>query len=229
MARTKTSHETGFPSRFTPVNPNSRSITVAIILSLLIAISIYCRPLFSQVYKRVHKDGTIEFYNKNDTTAAKSGRRTVESKYDRIIEKLSAKYGIDPFLIKCIIKIESNFNPDAVSVAGAMGLMQIMQDTADHYHLENPFDPEKNIETGIRHLKQLLTFFKNDLLLAVAAYHAGLSRVKKNMSLPPIQSTINYVDNVMRLYTGKSSYSEYAVKRLYKKIERDGTVLIYSR
>src|SRR4030065_212620 len=116
-----------------------------------------------------------------------------------------------------MVKIEPNFNPDAVSAAGAMGLMQIMQETADYYNLNNPFDPEKNIEAGIRHLKSLLGYFENDTGLALAAYHAALGRVKKTRSLPPIQSTIDYVDRVMFLYTGTANFSGYAVKRLYKK------------
>ncbi len=131
-------------------------------------------------------------------------------------------------LVKSIIKVESNFNPNAVSPAGAMGLMQIMQDTAGYYRLENPFDPERNIETGVRHLKSLLAFFENNVALSLAAYHAGLGRVK-NRKLPPIRATIDYVNRVMLLYTGKASYAETFVRRLYKRIERDGTIVIYSK
>jgi len=190
---------------------------------------LYCSPAFPLVYKRVHKDGTIEFYNKKDPTPVRGDGRNLGSKYDAVIEKLSAAHGVDPLLIKCMVKIESNFNPDAVSAAGAMGLMQIMQETADYYNLNNPFDPEKNIETGIRHFKSLLGNLENDTVLALAAYHAGLGRVKKTRSMPPIQSTIDYVDRVMFLYTGLTNYSGYAVKKLYKKVEQDGTILIYSR
>ncbi len=206
----------------------SRSASVRLIL-IMALIFLHCVPAFSQVYKRIHKDGTIEFYNKKDPVPSKSITQSLNSKYNRIIEAQSASHGVDPLLIKCIVKVESNFNPDAVSRAGAMGLMQIMQETADYYNLDNPFNPEKNIEVGIRHFKSLLGCFENDTVLALAAYHAGLGRVKRAGSLPPIKSTIDYVDRVMHLYTGQEHYSGHAVKRLYKKIERDGTILIYSR
>jgi soluble lytic murein transglycosylase-like protein len=204
--------------------PRPRRFRLIYILALIF---LYYNPAFPEVYKRVHKDGTIEYYNKKDPAPLRGGH--LGSRYDAVIERLSAAYGVDPLLIKCMVKIESNFNPDAVSPAGAMGLMQIMQETADYYNLDNPFDPEKNIETGIRHLKSMLGFFKNDTLLALAAYHAGLGRVKKTGSMPPIKSTIDYVDRVMLLYTGSANYSGFAVKRLYKKVEQDGTILIYSR
>lgn len=190
------------------------------------------KPADARIYKRVMPDGTIEYYNKNEGAPAR-GRtmsRTVASRFDGLIERVSAVHGIDPQLIKCLIKVESDFNPDAVSSAGAMGLMQIMQETAGYYYLENPFDPEKNVETGVRHLKSLLDYFKNDVPLALAAYHAGLGRVKKRMALPPIQSTIDYVNTIMYLWTGeKKSYSETAVRRLYRRIESDGTIVIYSK
>ena len=192
----------------------------------------YPFPAHGKVYKRIQRDGTVEYYNKNGTATNSryKGNSNLASKFDECIEKLSSHHGVDPRLVKCIIKVESDFNPDAVSSAGAMGLMQIMQETADYYFLDNPFDPTKNIETGIRHFKSLLGYFKNDVPLSLAAYHAGIGRVKKRMSLPPIQSTIDYVNAVMRLYTGeKKDYSESAVKRLYKRIEHDGTIVIYSR
>jgi soluble lytic murein transglycosylase-like protein len=202
-------------------------IVLLIIIPLMIVSS--ALPTSAKISRRVHKDGTVEYYSEKEPAERPSGSRDVLSRFDGIIEKLSALHGVDPRLVKCIIKVESDFNPDAVSVAGAMGLMQIMQETADYYDLENPFNPEKNIECGVRHLKSLLAYFKNDVPLSLAAYHAGLGSVKKKMSLPPIRSTINYVNRVMHLYTGRANFSENAVKRLYKKIESDGSILIYSK
>lgn len=202
-------------------------ITAALALSIALQ-----QPAPAKIYKRVLTDGSIEYYNKNEKAPARgpAGSRSVSSKFDSLIERISAKHDVDPQLVKCVIKIESDFNPEAVSSAGAMGLMQLMQETANYYFLENPFDPEKNVDTGIRHLKSLLIYFKNDVPLSLAAYHAGLGRVKKRMALPPIQSTIDYVNTIMYLYTGeKKSYSETAVRRLYKRIESDGTIVIYSR
>jgi len=186
----------------------------------------------ARVYKRINQDGSIDYYNKNEGTGRAPSRlnRSLSSKFDSLIETVAEKHGVDPRLVKCIIRVESDFNPDAVSSAGAMGLMQIMQETADYYFLKEPFNPEKNVDAGVRHFKSLLNYFKNDVPLALGAYHAGIGRVKKRMSLPPIQATIDYVNAIMSLYTGENkNYSEHAVRRLYKRIESDGTIVIYSK
>ncbi|MBN1531021.1 MAG: lytic transglycosylase domain-containing protein [Spirochaetes bacterium] len=184
----------------------------------------YCR-----IIRRVQKDGTIHLSNTRETARpSRKGRTSVSSRYDDLITAIASKEGLDPHLIKCIVKVESGFNPDAVSPAGAMGLMQIMQDTARHYNLEDPFDPAKNLKTGSRHFKVLMNHFRNDVPLALAAYHAGLGRVKRRMAIPPIRSTIDYVNSVMYLYNGSRNY-DTAVMRLYKRIDRDGTILFYSK
>ncbi len=203
--------------------------------SLLIFFVILALPAgdaTARIYTRVNPDGSIDYYNKNEKAGGAPYRinRNISSKFDGLIETLSEKHGVDPRLIKCIIRVESDFNPDAVSSAGAMGLMQLMQETADYYYLKDPFNPEKNVDTGIRHFKSLLNYFKNDIPLALGAYHAGLGRVKKRMALPPIQATIDYVNVIMSLYTGENkNYSEQAIRRLYKRIDSDGTIVIYSR
>jgi soluble lytic murein transglycosylase-like protein len=209
----------------------SKLITIFII-SILASASFLPHHATARVYKRVNADGSIDFYNKSDGERRRtvSTNRNLTSKFDGLIEKISVKHGVDPQLVRCIIKVESDFNPDAVSSSGAMGLMQLMQETVDYYFIRNPFDPEANIETGVRHFKSLLTYFKNDVLLSLAAYHAGIGRVKKTMSLPPIQATIDYVNAVMSLYTGsKQNYAGTAVNKLYKRIERDGTIVLYSK
>ncbi len=196
---------------------------------LIIAIIIPYVHLRSEIKKKINKDGTIEYYNDISGTEKSFKKIDFLSPYNELIEEISLREGVDPYLVKCLIKIESNFNPDAVSVAGAMGLMQIMQDIAREYKVVDPLSPEENLGAGIRHLKTLLNYFKNDVSLALAAYHAGLGRVKKNMDIPPIKSTILYVKNVMMLYTGNNSSAETSVKRLYKRINSDGVIEIYSR
>ena len=203
------------------------------LLVLFISAALLPAPASAKIYKRVNPDGSIDYYNKNDRGNGGSGHRlnrSLSSKFDGLIESVSAKHGVDPKLVKCVIRIESDFNPDAVSSAGAMGLMQLMQETAEYYFLRDPFNPEKNVDAGVRHLKSLLNYFRNDIPLALGAYHAGIGRVKKRMSLPPIQATIDYVNAIMSLYTGEDkNYSEHAVRRLYKRIDKDGTIIIYSK
>jgi soluble lytic murein transglycosylase-like protein len=198
----------------------------------LVIISAAQLPCPAKIFQRTNSDGSIDFYNKNETPRHRTSgvNRDLSSKYDGLIERLSGKHGVDPRLVKCIIRVESDFNAEAVSPAGAMGLMQLMKETADYYSLRDPFDPEKNVDAGIRHFKSLLSYFKNDVPLSLAAYHAGIGRVKKRMSLPPIQATIDYVNVIMQIYTGENkNYSESAVRRLYKRVERDGTIVIYSK
>jgi soluble lytic murein transglycosylase-like protein len=176
------------------------TIPVSLAVTLMLA-----WPADARIYKRINSDGSIEYYNKNEQKRDGGHKlnTSLESKFNGLIETIAAKHGIDPRLLKCIIRVESDFNPEAVSSAGAMGLMQIMQDTASYYFMDNPFDPQKNIEAGTRHFKSLMGYFNNDIPLALAAYHAGISRVKKRMALPPIQATIDYVNAIMYLYTGE--------------------------
>jgi soluble lytic murein transglycosylase-like protein len=178
------------------------------------------------IKKKVQRDGTISYYNHSKTERKK--RFNFKSPYDSLIEDISRNAGVDPYLIKCIIKVESNFKADAVSVAGAMGLMQIMQHIARYYEVKDPLDPEENLTTGIKHFKSLLKYFSNDIPLALAAYHAGIGRVKKDMRIPPIQSTIKYVKSIMYYYNRDNSPNiEKKVKRLYRKIRSDGTIIIH--
>lgn len=199
--------------------------------ALITAVFLLC-PEYApaRIYRKVHRDGTIEYYNRNETASVLPVNRELSSAFDDIIGKHASQQGIDPRLVKCIIKVESDFNPDAVSVAGAMGLMQIMQDTCHYYNLDRPFDPEKNIEAGVRHFKSMMAFFGNDVPLALAAYHAGVGAVKKRMALPPIKATVDYVNSVMYLYTGeRKNYSDLVARKLYRRVDKDGTIVIYSK
>lgn len=199
-----------------------------ICIFLCVCFSFYSGPIYPEIKKHVLKDGTLEYTNK----AAKpvpADRKKFDSPYNAMIDRISKAQGLDPYLVKCIIKVESDFNPDAVSVAGAMGLMQIMQDIARHYNIRDPLDPEENLTAGTGHFRFLLDYFGNDIQLAVAAYHAGVGRVKKNMRVPSIQSTLDYVNRVMLLYTGKEQNINEKVTRLYKRINDEGVIEIYNR
>ena len=194
------------------------------IITIIIFLS-FIHPLQAKIYSRIQKDGTIEYYSKPYSPRAK--KHWFPTTYDTLIFKYARKHKVDPYLIKCIIKVESNFTPDAVSISGAMGLMQLMQNTAEYYTNENPMNPDVNLRVGIRHFAMLLRYFKNQIPLALAAYHAGIGRVKKRMKVPPIRTTINYVNKIMFLYTGKRNYKK-DVQRIYKKIQKDGTILFYN-
>ncbi|HSV97470.1 MAG TPA: lytic transglycosylase domain-containing protein, partial [Spirochaetota bacterium] len=151
-----------------------------------------------------------------------------------LINRIAAEEGVDDYLVQCIVKVESDFNAGAVSVAGAAGLMQIMLDVARAYGVSDPFDPGQNLRAGVRHFKSLLATFNGDVTLALAAYHAGAGRVKRHGAVPPIKSTVDYVARVLRYYRGNGPAEsageiEHKVRRLYKKIAPDGTIEIYGR
>jgi hypothetical protein len=125
----------------------------------------------------------------------------INSDYDRMILRHSEVHGIDPSLVKAVVKAESNFNPNAVSQKGAQGLMQLMPDTAKLMRVDNPFDPEENIKGGTRYLRYLGDTFRGDLELMLAAYNAGPTKVIENkMSVPPIEETRNFIKRVKYFY-----------------------------
>ena len=119
---------------------------------------------------------------------------------DRIIFQAADTYDLDPAFIAAIIRVESGFNPYAVSSQGAMGLMQLMPDTARELGVSNPFDPVENIFGGSRYLRQLLDSFAGDKRLALAAYNAGPGAVMQYGRIPPYAETRSYVPKVMHYY-----------------------------
>lgn len=127
-------------------------------------------------------------------------RKNNPTDFTGLIDTYSNKYGLDPNLVSSIIKAESNFNPNAVSKAGASGLMQLMPETANALGVTNIFNPEENIEGGTKYFRTLLDDFNQNLPLALAAYNAGPETVKKTNSIPPITETKNYVEKVLKFY-----------------------------
>ena len=130
--------------------------------------------------------------------------------YEPMIVTASQRYSVDPNLVRAVIKAESNFNHRAVSPKGAMGLMQLMPETAQKMTVANPFNPEENIHAGVRYLVELLHLFNWNLPLALAAYNAGPERVIGRNEIPPIEETRNYVKRVRMYYRDfKESFLMY--------------------
>ena len=118
-----------------------------------------------------------------------------------IIRAAAQRYGVDADLIHCVIAIESNFNPKAVSPKNARGLMQLLPQTAAELGVRDVFDPRENIEAGTHYLKDMLERYNNNLTLALAAYNAGPERVEQyGRRVPPYSETVKYVQKISRSY-----------------------------
>jgi soluble lytic murein transglycosylase len=161
----------------------------------------------ADIYRYQDKDGTWHFTNiKNDNryklylrTTGKEPSEYIKE-YEGIISQASRRFGLEPSLIKAVIKAESDFDHMAVSFKGAQGLMQLMPGTADDLDVKNPFDPEENIFGGTRYLSLLLERFRKNKTLALAAYNAGPERVEFYKGVPPIPETKAFVKKVMDYY-----------------------------
>ena len=172
----------------------------------------------AEIYTYEDDNGTVHFSNvptdpqytmiippkvEPRQTGKNEKRDSRQGEFNKLIADKSYQYGLDPALVKAVIAVESDFNPRAVSEKGAMGLMQLMPLTAKDLGVSNTFDPTANVDGGVRYLRYLLDYFNWDIELALAAYHAGKSRVERHFGIPPIPATHAYVKKV------KTTYSKY--------------------
>lgn len=189
----------------------------------------------AQIYQYQDKEGTVHFTNvptdkrfklldksKNGLNKPRHKDKIQPHILHRAINRVSKKHRIDPNLVKAVIKAESDFDPTAISPAGAAGLMQLMPKTAEQLNVFDPFDPEENIEGGVRYLSYLLSSFNGDLNMSLAAYNAGEDLVRKHKSIPPIEETRHYVKKVLRYYKDFGSTRGNGVSRIASK---DGNII----
>ncbi|MGH7770134.1 MAG: lytic transglycosylase domain-containing protein [Candidatus Binatia bacterium] len=133
------------------------------------------------------------------------------ARFDDFIFTSSNRYGVDPALVRAVVKVESDFNEAARSHKGAQGLMQLMPDTARLHNVGNAYDPEENIEGGVRHLRLLLDHYRGDVPLTLAAYNAGIKAVEKHRGIPPYSETKEYVRRVLNFHQRYSKNGQIAV------------------
>jgi soluble lytic murein transglycosylase-like protein len=156
-------------------------------------------------------------------------RGFTQKEIDDAINKAADRHAVDPNLVRALVKVESNFNPNAVSRKGAMGLMQLMPQTARQMKLTNPFNPEENIDAGVRHLKDLLDSYGGDVRLSLAAYNAGAGAVARSAGIPHYAETRNYVKRITQLYGGSmgSNYFFSGASREPVRVQRDVRGVLY--
>ena len=166
-------------------------------------------PVYADIYMYIDTEGVLHFTNTPTSTKYKiyikekhrrSSNTHSTDKYDRLIEEASKRHGVLFPLIKAVIKAESDFDPRAVSKAGALGLMQIMPKNVNALKISDPFNPLENIMGGTRYFKQLIDKYEGKLQLALAAYNAGPNTVDYYNGIPPLKETENYVKRVMKYF-----------------------------
>ncbi|MEB2310638.1 MAG: lytic transglycosylase domain-containing protein [Sorangiineae bacterium] len=184
---------------------------------------------WADIYKTVGKDGVVSFSN-TPSPGGGSSRVVRErpklpavmpsdasperfTRYDAWIRQAATLYQIPEELVRAVIKVESDYDPRAVSTANARGLMQLIPETAARMMVTDVFDPRQNIFGGVRYLRVLANLFNGDLELTVAAYNAGEGAVMRNGGIPPYPETVNYVMRVVTWYRFYRAVSQQAATR----------------
>ncbi len=204
---------------------------------VLVLILVRAETGWGEVYHFTDGEGVLHFTNVPTDSRYKklmitdgSARSYVSPKQLSLIlqtiEKSAEKFDLEPALVKAVIKTESDFDPMAVSSAGAMGLMQLMPQTASRWSVNNPMDPVENIWGGVRYLRHLLDLFDGQLVLALAAYHAGEDRVQETWNIPPIPATQEYVHRVLKHY--KKYRGDRATRNMIYKVTMTTGEVVYT-
>lgn len=188
-----------------------RKKIVKILTACVIIITFFAPGAIADIYRYIDENGVMHFSNAPTSSSNefklflrerdKSAPSWYYSeKYDDLITEASERFGVSFPLLKAIIKAESDFDAQAVSKKGAMGLMQIMPQNFKLLGLEDPFDPTQNINAGARYFKHLYNRFNGKLALSLAAYNAGPTAVDRYKTIPPYDETEEYVRRVLKYY-----------------------------
>lgn len=209
-------HRIDDPANLPPRRPRSARPRPWAALALGLGICLGSERAEADIYRYVDSDGVIHFSNtkrkgrlvarKGSTSSSRRVTRIRPSqsgetdRYDRYIREAASLYVLPVELVRAVIRVESNFDPDAISHANAQGLMQLIPATAERMLVTDPFDPRQNILGGTRYLRVLANLFNGNLRLTLAAYNAGENAVIRYRGIPPYEETQNYVTKVIEHY-----------------------------
>jgi len=170
---------------------------------------------------------SVQSANAKILQANSHGHQASADEIDQSIVMAAARHNVDPNLVRAVVKVESNFNSNAVSRTGAMGLMQLMPNTARELKVKNPFDAQQNVDAGVRHLKYLLENYNGDVNLTLAAYNAGEGAVRRSAGVPHFAETQDYVRKITHLYYGGFDLTQTGASRDPVKVQRDERGVLY--
>lgn len=172
----------------------------------------------------------VNSYLESPRLNLRTRRVFTEQEIDAAIVQAASRHNVDPNLVRSVVKVESNYNPNAVSRKGAMGLMQLMPSTARSLRVTNPFDPEQNVDAGVRHLKRLLENYRGNVPLSLAAYNAGTGAVARSAGIPRYAETRSYVRRITNLYFGGGDPGSYIIGNPVRdpvRVQRDARGVLY--
>ena len=164
------------------------------------------RPIRKDGYKLVKTyipKRKVEEAEQRRSSGSRSKYVLSPSQIEGLVDPIAQSMSVDPDLVKAVIEVESSRDMRAKSHKGAMGLMQLIPDTAKRFGVDDPWDPRQNIRGGIRYLQYLLSYFAGDVDLVLAAYNAGENAVDRHGGVPPYRETRNYIRKVRLIYTTK--------------------------
>jgi hypothetical protein len=222
-----------------PVRYVRRTVLLLAVLASLALISTLAPPAFAAgLYRLVDEDGVVHFTNApTDPRFRRIGElsgtahgwlrlpEVVRARFGEEIREVAARHGVAADLVEAVIRVESAFNPRALSNKGAQGLMQLMPRTASSLGVRNAFDPRENIDGGVRHLRYLLDRYPGNVPFALAAYNAGEKAVDHYGGIPPYAETQQYVQKI--LGSGAARSGSGGVRSVvYRYVESDGTVTL---
>ena len=215
--------------------PNWPQSCLKVLACMLMSVAALSLPLWAdEIVTVTDQDGRRIFINTGETPAqggwkanapsgGKPGAAAPTPEISNLVEQTANSHQVDPQLVDAIIKVESQYDPMALSNKGAMGLMQLIPETAQRFGVANPFDPKDNIQGGVSYLRHLLDLFGGDLPKSLAAYNAGEGAVERSGGIPSYAETKDYVRKVTRIYQSSSPTGAHAAP-IVRYVDERGVV-----